>query len=324
MASGHTNERYLKQYPSVDAWNWTEQSVEILHKILNSTGFTNTFLNVDWGLYTKNNISLEISTTVKHQQTDYTVVDGISKSNDSSLISMAPFAWGNYAADFTYNNVFPKKLFSCFIKRTEPIRQSWFYSFVRSDILHKGNISFWSENPQFNNLSPIELFEKYYQGFEFWEEEHKWIIQNLTLPFVNFDCTLEQAIVDTEKQLVIESVFEESDIVILSEKTFRALQLPRPFLLFTNSGSIDALRKIGFNVYDDFIDHSYDKCSNWIDRQQMILQQLENPIQYTHSMLEDFQQRAEHNHNILQELKNQWPEHLEHICKQVKKLDELC
>lgn len=321
MASGQVHERYLAQYPVADAWNWTTQAVSTLHKIFVTKQFDNTYLNDDWATYKNNNTTVEVTVGMNHQQTHWTIIDGISKTNDKQIISMAPYAWGNYAATFTYKNITPTKLFSCFIKRTDPIRQSWFYSFVRHCVLDQSNVSFWSENPEHSDLDPSSLFEKFYNGFEIWEHEHKWIQQNLSLPFVNFSSDLAQATVDAQKSLVIESQFSDNDLVLFSEKTFRAAQLPRPFLLFGNSGSINVLRQVGFDVYDDYVDHSYDECSNWIDRQQMILQQLLNPIQYTNNMLEDFQQRAEHNYKILVELKNKWPEHLVHTCEQAKGIE---
>jgi hypothetical protein len=100
---------------------------------------------------------------------------------------------------------------------------------------------------------------------------------------------------------------------------FRALQLPRPFLLYCEPGAMNILRSQGFDVFDDVVNHSYDTESNSITRQVKILDELDNArhIVYNKQTLEDFEQRAEHNRRLLRKFKHDWPNKLEKVISEI-------
>ena len=52
----------------------------------------------------------------------------------------------------------------------------------------------------------------------------------------------------------------------LTEKTFRAMMFFQPFIIVGQSDSIKLLRELGFDVFDDYIDHRYDTLKFFIDR----------------------------------------------------------
>lgn len=64
------------------------------------------------------------------------------------------------------------------------------------------------------------------------------------------------------------------DTPFLSEKTFKPIASGQLFLLVSAPGSISYLRDVGFDVFDDIIDHSYDNVLDLRSRLKLIVKQL--------------------------------------------------
>jgi hypothetical protein len=197
------------------------------------------------------------------------------------------------------------------------IRQSWFYQFVRRNLLWHGNVSFLldSRSPPTGK----DLYEANFRGCEIFETEHN--LMRDRVPFVNFTGDIDQAIVDSQFSVVIETYFDCPGTIAFSEKVFRALQLPRPLMLYSMPGSIETLKKYGFDLFDDIVDHSYDNEPDQIKRQVMILDQLcewrDRP--FTSQNLLDFEQRVKYNRNLLQDLRAGWPDKLTNALRALDK-----
>jgi hypothetical protein len=58
--------------------------------------------------------------------------------------------------------------------------------------------------------------------------------------------------------VVVETMQDYTGSVFLSEKTWKPIRAGQLFLILGQPGTIESLRKLGFNVFDDYIDHSYD------------------------------------------------------------------
>lgn len=82
--------------------------------------------------------------------------------------------------------------------------------------------------------------------------------------------------------LLCESKYESSDLSIeytfLSEKTFRAIAFPRPFVLIGQKHSLKNLKKMGFRTFSDIIDESYDDLDDKdrMDKIEEIILELSN------------------------------------------------
>lgn len=262
--------------------------------------------NVCFGLFSKKDKELEIA--FAHPPiTDRPLIITDSVVKNQSTLCTSPTIFGHFYREFEYTNSIPTKKFNCFIHRGCSYRQGWFYQLVKNNLLEEGFVSYHCFDTE-NKTDSAEYFEQLFlSGNQNFEQEHTYIKSNLTIPFINFDDThLEQVIVDSEKSLTIETFFAEPDVVTFSEKTWRSLQLPRPMLLFGHPYSIKQLRDWGFDVYDDYIDHSYDNELISHIRQSMILKELIKPISYTSAVLEDFENRAEHNRQILKNYSNEF------------------
>ena len=231
-------------------------------------------------------------------------------------IPLYPEYWGTYSYQSEYINRAPTRLFNCFMNRVCTTRQSWFYQFVRRNLLHTGNVSFLLDSR--NLPRGKELYEANYVGYEIFKDEHE-LMQDL-VPFVNFNGDLDQAVIDSQFSIVIETYFDWPDTIAFSEKVFRALQLPRPIVLYSMPGSVKILRDYGFELFDDIVDHSYDSEPDQIKRQVMILDQLctWKDRTFTAQYLVDFDQRIKRNRDLLKNFRSNWPEKLQHaieICK---------
>ena len=134
-------------------------------------------------------------------------------------------------------------------------------------------------------------------------------------PVRNHKCYIEQAFMQSWLNLVIET-YAGNQTITFSEKTFRALQTPAPWMLYACTGSINYLRSIGFDVLDDLIDHGYDPVQqtgkHGIDKIKVWIEHgLKNLSTIKNLDIERVQQRcnraAEHNRNLLKNWKRSWP-----------------
>ena len=77
-------------------------------------------------------------------------------------------------------------------------------------------------------------------------------------------------------QIVSESVPELMDRFV-SEKIWKPIRLGQLFLVQGNPGTVEYLRQLGFDVFDDYIDHSrYDNEPNWQKRTQLMVSVLDD------------------------------------------------
>jgi hypothetical protein len=203
---------------------------------------------------------------------------------DSKYYEQFPPSWyGIYAGSSSdWSGVIEKK-FNCFINRMDPIRQSWLYQLVRRDVFNLGFVSFNMDisrhviqNQCANDATPADVFEMQFQSYlKIFQVEHDLI--KLQVPYRNFDnnCNLNQIIMNSEFSIVLETYFDCNEIITFSEKIFRCLKLPRPWIMFAMKGAVKHLRDIGFDVLDDLVDHHYDNINFAIERQVALLDQVE-------------------------------------------------
>lgn len=205
------------------------------------------------------------------------------------------------------------KDFNCFINRNDPIRQNWFYLLYDRELLDHAYASFSGlSRPELNIENKLEYFDKNHaQCLSSFDGIYN-KVRNL-VPYKNFVETgnLCDTIMSTKFSLVIETYFERTDAITFSEKTFRVLQTPRPWLLFHATGSIDLLRSMGFYVYDDFVDHSYDNFDTSVtstDRQEAILKQINSMLSMnvTPEMIKYWEDMTLKNCKILKEFNQTW------------------
>jgi hypothetical protein len=285
------------------------------------------FRNSDFGRGVWSEINEDLEQHVARHNKDYKVAnidlfnenfDKVITDNivyDRESIWLGPEYWGKmYYYRPRYTNCLPDKTYNCFINRADPFRQSWLYLLVRQDLLSDGYVSF-NAHDRFSDRTPLETYDYFYtQGLDNFSAEHYAIRDKI--PYSNLLGSLDQTVVNSKISLVIETYFAESRGISFSEKTFRALQLPRPFVIFGHPNCINVLRDIGLDTYDDLVDHSsYDSCTNSVERQTNILKIINDfkLVEYNNNLITKLEQRASANRQRLKELKEQWPDKLSKV-----------
>ena len=222
------------------------------------------------------------------------------------LLSLLPELWHIWRFDPVYEDC-TSKGFNCFMNRVRGDRNEVFYELIRRNLLNKGAVSY--------NISLEELNTEYKNArlYEYEQEHH--VAQNI-VPYNQVDNrgSLEQVIMQTNVSLILET-FMNVDHVTFSEKLFRALQLPRPWILFCSPFSVELLRDQGFDVLDDYVNHNYDREPRKHIRMQIILDELETFVErvYTRKDYERFEIAATNNKQLLDRLSRQWPTKLQEI-----------
>lgn len=213
--------------------------------------------------------------------------------------------------------------FNCFVNRIDPIRQSWFYFLYKKRWLDKGFVSFNMRSSRaLRSLDQPDDQESLAAGLEDFENNHKNYLGSFDeiydqvkkiVPFKNFIENLDlcDLICRSKFSLVVETYFDRPDCGIFTEKTWRAVQMPRPWILFAATGCVQKLRDLGFDVFDDFVDHNYDKfdtsqCS--VERQEAMLVEMEKLItlQVTEAMIARWQQITVNNQKIMRDWSVRW------------------
>ena len=73
--------------------------------------------------------------------------------------------------------------------------------------------------------------------------------------------------------LIPETHYEDG-ILFRSEKIYKTLAVGHPFIVFSCSGFLKSLKNLGFKTFDHWINESYDDATNWIERLNMITDEI--------------------------------------------------
>ena len=230
--------------------------------------------------------------------------------------------YGLYAGSVNAQSQQPEKKFNCFINRMDPIRQSWLYQLIRRGVFDQGLISFnmdISRHKLNGQCAPTDTAAKIFQQqfetqLQIFSQEHEFA-KNL-VPYRNFDCDLTTAIMRTEFSIVLETYFDRNQIITFSEKIFRCLKLPRPWVMFAMKNAVAYLRDLGFDVLDDLVNHGYDRVDFAIDRQKAILDQIEIMCRHnlTESEIQRCREAADHNQSLLSKMYQHFHEDVNNAC----------
>lgn len=74
------------------------------------------------------------------------------------------------------------------------------------------------------------------------------------IPYQNHNLTVEQVHAASRVNVIMET-YSQDNAVALSEKIFRALVTPRPWVIYAGRHAVARLRQLGFDVLDDLVDH---------------------------------------------------------------------
>jgi len=240
--------------------------------------------------------------------------------NPERIINLGPNFYGIWYYAYELYDTSLTRSFNCLINRTDPIRQSWLYQLIRHGLFDHGYISFnidLKRAGEFQNLDYQEAFDQQYEKYlRNFETEHAMIRDRV--PFKNFSDQgdITSVIYDSKFSIVIETYFTDNGCGVFTEKTFRALQIPRPWILFSYQHAVQDLRDMGFDVMDDVIDHdSYDSLESPIDRQAQLISLASDMIDrgFDHDRS---RQAALHNQTLLAHCWHTWKDHYQTCVQQ--------
>lgn len=139
------------------------------------------------------------------------------------------------------------------------------------------------------------------------------------MPFRNYSEPLEQIVYKAWLHVVVET-YNGDDIIALSEKTFRALVTPTPFMLYAGRGALCHLSNIGFDIVDDMVRPLYDmykrtgtgtegdKHVEFVWEAALISNDM---TACTPEKMYEIQERCraagQHNQDLLRDLASRWP-----------------
>lgn len=124
------------------------------------------------------------------------------------------------------------------------------------------------------------------------------------MPLRNHDLEHDKALIMSRLNLVVET-YSGDDTIRLSEKTFAALVLPRPWQIYAGRFAVTHLRRMGFDVLDDCLDHGYERYLNSQDKVDQFIGRAQNNL--AGDMLSQRSLRAaQHNQDLLFSMRRQW------------------
>lgn len=138
-----------------------------------------------------------------------------------------------------------------------------------------------------------------------------------SMPFKNYTFSLEEMHVSAYLNIVMETYGTDSTIA-LSEKLFRTLCLPIPWMVYAGRHTVVYLESIGFDTLKDLIHHNYDHVScgpvtgNFGDKMVDFVYEGSLAVDKFKQMnFKDFHSRcdvaAKHNCKTLKKMQQQWP-----------------
>ena len=94
---------------------------------------------------------------------------------------------------------------------------------------------------------------------------------------------------------------------IISEKTFKPISMKHPFIIVSNPGILELLRKLGYKTFEPLIDETYDKVKDPAIRLMMISKEVKKLCELEGEALANFLTKAkeicEYNYEVLQNKK---------------------
>jgi len=245
---------------------------------------------------------------------DILVTDNWISQPIQAQICALPKSWtGIYSyIPASIDHAIPTRNFGFCVNRLDHERLAVFCELARISRLEQdvyGNVNCESHD---QNLSDHQKQEAAHEIFQSMQTpiQHSidatyWKIKR-QLPFRNHNLSVEQVHGASRINIVMETYCQDHTVA-LSEKIFRALVTPRPWVVYAGRYAVARLRQLGFDVLDDLVDHNnYDDLTS---RDQLKYQAIVSTALDTVNTHSDAvgrcQQAAEHNQQLLAHYRSQ-------------------
>jgi len=224
----------------------------------------------------------------------------------------------------------PERRFSFAVNRLDNKRLRLFLELVTRTLypnsrvfdLERDYVNFNCWHWQSSNDSPEVLQQNFKNEFEFVPDQLKNLyapaLAHMTqrMPYRNHSKTLEQLHSHVWMNMVVET-YSGDTVIALSEKLFRALVTPVPWIVYGGRLTVAYLRQMGFDVMDDLIAHNYDYAlekdnGEFGDKMVDFVREGHDAVELFRTMPWDqlshrCQKAARHNQNLLAQMQANWP-----------------
>ena len=215
----------------------------------------------------------------------------------------------------------PNKRFSFFNRRYEPIRFAFVAELVASGLIDSFNYT----------------FNDHLGGFSGYKISHDDIISDIPthlLPqrekLINWITGLPYTIPDNINNLyskdldelyhkssmsIVHETHPINDLSVITEKTYKGMYFKKPFIILSQPGALELLRKSGYKTFSPLIDESYDLIEDYTQRTSVILQEINRlnsmPTDEFDELMNKCKEITEHNYKIVvSNMVKPWPEEL--------------
>jgi hypothetical protein len=130
------------------------------------------------------------------------------------------------------------------------------------------------------------------------------------MPIKNYSIDHDQTHTRSWLNITVET-YSSDNVVALSEKIFRCLVTPVPWMAYSGRYTMARLRSMGFDVLDDVVDHQYDrlieahhKMSEFANTAKRTIADLK--AQDWHQLVSRCRSAAQHNQQLLSDMHGSW------------------
>lgn len=163
----------------------------------------------------------------------------------------------------------PERDFSYSVNRLDKERLLLLLDIVKRTHLHRGYVNFNCElrNAETEQITTTQanFIEVANRLDSTRKEQYNEIIQYLTplMPYKNYKISHADIHNCCYLNVVVETYFHNNFVSALSEKIFRSLVTPAPWVVYTSAHSVAYLESLGFDTLNDIVDHTtYDGILN--------------------------------------------------------------
>ena len=166
------------------------------------------------------------------------------------------------------------------------------------------------------------MLQNFLNEFEFVPDELKDLyspaLKHMTalMPYRNYNKTLDELHSQVWMNMVVET-YSGDTVIALSEKLFRALVTPVPWIVYGGRYTVAYLRQMGFDVLDELVAHNYDYAlekdtGEFGDKMVDFVREGHDAVERFKTMpwnelCQRCKQAAQHNQNLLAQMQTNWP-----------------
>jgi hypothetical protein len=183
----------------------------------------------------------------------------------------------NIKPEISFKTLLPKR-FSAFSRRYEYWRFKFFCDLIENNLLDKFYYTFTNGHPesvpypheiitkeQLKNLDNVKQISKNKEDIHTWIDNMPYCL-DLLEQSNSFPLTIYELYKKSHINIVLEtSPFNAFTGIIITEKTYRAISMARPFILFTSNTGLTLLKNLGYETFEPVIDESYSKVDQSIE-----------------------------------------------------------